>query len=160
MLLLFNILPLPLTLSTLLTSFPLPRCSYHSPHSLDTLDVPEMSLLLLSSSNLFGATLHAPFNTCVASGLVHSSHHHLNVILDVLDISLLSSSINLPSRHLITSPASQPLPTTLPLSTPPQDLVFFNSYSSLLSLLFFLADLEDIRYVQYTFMLDILPLLL
>ena len=123
-LLLFDVLPLPSTLSTLLTSFLLPRRSYHSPHSLDALDVPETSLLLLSSLNLFGAALHAPFNTCVASGLVRSSHHHLNVILDVLDVSLLSSSINLPSRHPITSPASQPLPTTLPSSTPPQDLVF------------------------------------
>ena len=125
MLLLFNILPLPLMLSMLLTSFPLPQRSYHSPRSLNTLDVPETSLLLLSSINLFGTALHTPFNTCVASGLVHSSHHHLNDVLNILNVSLLSSSINLPSRRLITSPASQPLPTTLPLSLPPQDLIFF-----------------------------------
>ena len=60
MLLLFDILPLPSMLSTLLTSFLLPQCSYHSPCSLDALDIPETSLLLLSSLNLFGTALHAP----------------------------------------------------------------------------------------------------
>ena len=43
-----------------LNVLPTPQCSYHSPCSLDALDIPETSLLLLSSLNLFGTALHAP----------------------------------------------------------------------------------------------------